>query len=191
MDSVLKLTKVHIVKAVVFPVVIHACESWTIKKAEHWRIDAFKLWWWRRLLRDTQTAKRSNLSILKEINPECSLKGLMLKLQNFGHLMPWDSLLEKTLMLGKFERKPRGDRVWDGITDSMDMSLNKLGCSEEQASLAFHTSCRHKESNMKLSNWTTIDSTSWWYIRKICIQEMFTRILFVILFFYLLIRRLF
>ena len=130
-DSVLKPTKVHIVKAMAFPVVMHACESWTIKKSEHWRIDAFKLWWWRRLLRDPWTARQSNQSILKEINPEYSLKGLMLKLQYFGYLIPRVNLLGKTLMLGKIESKRRGDRVWDGITDSMDMSLSKLGYSKE------------------------------------------------------------
>ena len=130
-DSVLKPTKVHIVKAMAFPVVMHTCESWTIKKSEHWRIDAFKLWWWRRLLRDPWTARQSNQSILKEINPEYSLKGLMLKLQYFGYLISRVNLLGKTLMLGKIESKRRGDRVWDDITDSMDMSLSKLGYREE------------------------------------------------------------
>ena len=103
------LTKVHIVKAMVFPIVMYGCESWTIKKAEHLRIDAFKLWCWRRLLRVTWTARRSNHSILEEINPEYSLEGLMLKLQYFGHLMPTDDSLEKTLMLGRIEgRRRRG-----------------------------------------------------------------------------------
>ena len=107
LDSILKSrdvtlpTKVCLVKAMVFPVVMHGCESWTIKKAEHWRIDAFELWCWRRLLRVPWTARRSNQSILKEISPEYSLEGLMLKLQYFGHLMRRSDSLEKTVMLGK------------------------------------------------------------------------------------------
>ena len=137
LDSILKsrgitlLTKVCLVKAMVFPVVMYGCESWTIKKAECWKIDAFALWCWR-LLRVPWTAKRSNQSILKEISPEYSLEGLMLKLklQYFGHLMWRTDSLEKALMLGKIEgRKRRGRqrmRLLDGITDSMDMSLSKL-----------------------------------------------------------------
>ena len=137
LDSILKsrdiilLTKV-LVKAMVLPVVMNGCESWTIKKTEHWRIDAFELWCWRRLLRVPWTTRRSNWSILKEINPEYSLEGLMLKLklQNFGYLMQRIDSLEKTLMLGKVEgRKRRGwqrMRWLDGITDSMDMRLSKL-----------------------------------------------------------------
>ena len=137
LDSILKSrditlpTKVHIVKAMVFPVVRYGCESWTIKKAEHWRTDASELWYWRPL-RVPWTARRSNQSILKEISPEYSLEGLMLKLklQYFGHLMWRADPFEETLMLGKIESRRR--RGWqrmrwlDGITDLMDMSLSKL-----------------------------------------------------------------
>ena len=138
LDSILKRrvitlsTKVHLVKAMVFPVVTYGCESWTIKKADHRRIDAFELWCWRRLLRVPWTARRSNQSIVKEINPEYSLEGLMLKLklQYFGHLIWRTDSLEKTLMLGKIEGKRRRGRQrmrWlDGITNSMVMSLSEL-----------------------------------------------------------------
>ena len=137
LDSILKNrditlpSKVHLVKAMVFPVIMCGCESWTIKKAEHQRADAFELWCWRRFLRVPLTARRSNQSILKEISPEYSLEGLMLKLklQYFGHLMRRTDSLEKTLMLGKIEGRRRRGRQrmrWlDGIADSMNMSLSK------------------------------------------------------------------
>ena len=125
-------TKVCLIKAVVFPLVMYGCECWTIKKAEHRRIDAFELWSWRRLLRVPWTARRSNQSILKEINPGCSLEGLMLKLKlyYFGHLMRRADSLQRTLMLGKIEgRRRRGKqrmRCLDGITNSMDMDLGEF-----------------------------------------------------------------
>ena len=138
LDSILKSrditlpTKVQLIKAMFFPVVMYGCKSWTIKKAEHWRIDSFELWCWRKLLRVPWIARRSNQSILKEINPEYALVGLMvkLKLQHFDHLMQRTDSLEKTLMLGKIESGRR--RIWqrmrwlDGITDLMYMSLSKL-----------------------------------------------------------------
>ena len=138
LDSILKSrdislpTKVPLVKAMVFPGVMYGCESWTIKKTEHWRIDAFELWCWRRLFRVLWTTKRSNQSILKEISPDYSLEGLMLKLklQYFGHLMRRADSFEKTLMLGKIEGGRRRGRQmmrwWDGITNSVDMNLSKL-----------------------------------------------------------------
>ena len=138
LDSILKSrditlpTKVHLVKAMVFPVVMYGCESWTVKKAECQKTDAFELWCWRRLLRVPWTARRSNQSILKAISPGCSLEGLMLKLklQYFGHLMRRVDLLEKTLTLGGIggrRRRGRQRMRWlDGITDSMGMSLSKL-----------------------------------------------------------------
>ena len=137
-DSILKSrditlsTKVHLVKTMVFPVVMYGCERWTLKKAESWRIDAFELWFWRRLLRVPWTARKSNQPILKEISPEYSLKGLMLKLklQYFVHLIWRADSFEKTLMLGKIEGRRRRERQrmrWlDGITDSMDMGLGRL-----------------------------------------------------------------
>ena len=137
LDSILKIrdislpTKVHLVKAMVFPVVMYRFESWTIEKAKQWRIDAFELWCWRRLLRVHWTARRSNQSALEEINPDYSLEGLMLKLKllYFGHLMLRAHSLEKTLMLGKMRQRKRGwqrMRWLDRITDSMDMNLSQL-----------------------------------------------------------------
>ena len=138
LDSILKSrditlpTKVHLVKVMVFPVVMYGCEIWIVKKAEHRRIDALELWCWRRLLRVPWTARRSNLSILKEISPGCSLEGMMLKLklQSFGHLMRRVDSLEKTLMLGGIggrRRRGRQRMRWlDGITDLMDLSLSEL-----------------------------------------------------------------
>ena len=161
LDSILKSrditlsTKVHLVKAMVFPVVMYGCESWTIKKAECIRIDAFELWCWRRLLRVPWTARRSNRSILKEISPGCSLVRLMLKLklQYFAYLMQIADSFEKTLMLGKIEgRRSRGRQrmTWlDDITDSMDMGFGWTpGVGDGQGGLACCSSWGHKESDM-------------------------------------------
>ena len=132
LGSIIWSTKVHLVKAIIFPVVMYGCESWTVKKAECQKIDAFELWCWRRLLRVPWTTKKSNQSILEDISPRCSLEGLMLKLklQYFGHLMRRFDSLEKTLMLGGIggrRRRGRQRMRWlDGITDLMDMSLSKL-----------------------------------------------------------------
>ena len=151
------LTNVHMVKATIFLVVKHECESWIIEKAEHWRIDAFKLWCWRRLLRIPWTARRSNQSILKEINPEYSLERLMLKLQYFGHLMQITNFLEKTLMLGKIEGGRR--RGWKMVGWHHQLNGHEFeqvpGVGDGQGSLACRSPWDRKESDTtEWLNWT-------------------------------------
>ena len=174
LDSILKSrditlpTKVRLVKAMVFPVVTYGCESWTVKKAERWRIDAFKVWCWRRLFRIPWTARRSKQSILKEISPGCSLEGLMLKLnvQYLGHLMWRADLWEKTLMLGKIEGRRR--RGWQRMRWHHQLNGHGFGwtpgVADGQGGLACYGSWGHKESDMTELNWSELKAGKWIFI---------------------------